>query len=757
MATSLTADIPVGDLQFYDNYVPALAAGKWRITVGHTLAGVDTGQLGATQNLVVSAPQFAMDTTTVLNQYPPAGSTGQYAQVLPHIVLNDPLLPWERALTGSSDTQPWLALLVLGEDEIIGGTGSPTRTQTGTVTSFLGADAAVLKPAAVPEDDVAGTDPCTFIQLSTTLFAALTPRLTELRFLAHCRQANIADKAEQGLEQNGLFSVVVGNRFPAAPAKDGPGGRKSIAHLVSLEGLEPYLVDQPDFGAYTSVALVSLAGWTFNTVADRMQDFRGLMENLVGQEYDGSRYTPDNLWLRLPAPSAPIDTGSPAGAEAARRLADGFVPLQYQLRTGEQTFAWYRGPCVPVLTTPLTDEAPFPTSDAALVYQSEFGVFDASLATAWQTGRALALADRVFGQALYAFRQRSHQLTDSLLQRLQSDAFSAGQIAELSSNTMVQDEFLRCLSTDLLHTLGATEAARPATAPLLAGPAPAPDPDPATAVKNFLADPQAQALIADETRADLVPVATWLANLLLLSPVPFNLLVPDNRMLAPETLRFFYLDDNWLRALTDGAVSIGMQSSRDSFFTEIMGDLIHRAATTAAQAMRAQRIGVDPPAAEVAENLISGFLLRSAVVSGWPNLAVRGGLTDGGNLRILRMDRLADDLLICLFSGVPDYVEFAEPQEGFRFGVDDDGNLPMRQPLSGDSVPLGTQLATPLPLVPGSLRAGGDNVLDVAAAVRQVQHALSQAGVAVPDFGPADFALQMVKSPEAIRFTSRTT
>jgi hypothetical protein len=753
VATPLTTDLPVGDLQFYDNYIPGLIAGhEYRITVGHTLDGVETGVLSATQHLAVSAPQFAMDTTTVLNQYPPGGSTGQYAHVLPHIVLNDPLLPWERPLRAPG-RPPWLALLVLGEDEIIGGDGSPTRTQTGTVNSFLSADPAVLKPAVTPAVDITGTDPCHFIQLATGVFPALTPRLTELRFLAHCRQSNVSDKAEQGLEPNGLFSVVVGNRFPATPKAGDVGAHKSIAHLVSLEGLEPYLVEQPGFGAYTSVALVSLASWTFNTVADQLQDFRGLMENLVGHEYDGTTYAPANLWLRLPAP--PIDTSTPAGAEASHRLVDGFVPLSYQFRTGEHTFAWYRGPCVPVLTTPLPDGTRFATSDSALIYQDEFGVFDGSLATAWQTGRSLALADRAFGQALYDFRQRGHRLTDSLLQRLRSDAFSASQISELRSNTMVQDEFLRYLSADLLTSLGSATATATATGPgptpLRAGPRSAPDPDPTTAVKNFLADPRVPALIADETQADLVPVATWLANLLLLYPVPFNVLVPDNRMLTPETLRFFYLDDTWLRALTDGAVSIGLQSSRDSFFTEIMGDLVFRAANTAAQAIRARRIGVDPPAVEVSENLVSGFLLRSAVVSGWPNLAVRGGPTDGGNLRILRLDRLADDVLIGLFWGVPNYVEFAEPQEGFRFGTDDDGYLPIRQPLAGGAQPLGTQLGPPLPL---TLRTGS-TVVDVNTAVQQVNDALSAAQVAVPDFGPGDFALQMVKSPEAIRFTSQ--
>jgi hypothetical protein len=148
------------------------------------------------------------------------------------------------------------------------------------------------------------------------------------------------------------------------------------------------------------------------------------------------------------------------------------------------------------------------------------------------------------------------------------------------------------------------------------------------------------------------------------------------------------------------------------------------------------------------------FLLRSALVSGWPNLAVRGSMDKGDDLRVLRMERLADDLLICLFSGVPDHIELAEPQEGFRFGVDDDGNLPMRQPVSGGKAPMGSQLDTPLRLVPDSLRPGGDNVLDVAMAVRLIRKALPGE---VADFGPADFALQMVKSPEAIRFTSRTS
>lgn len=756
MATSLTPDLPPGDLQFYASYEPALEAGNWRLSVSHTLTGIDTGTLGATQELVVSAPQFAMDPTSVLNQYPPAGTTGQYGQVLPHIVLTDPLLPWERALPGAPAGTPWLALLVLQDDELIGATDSPTRTRTSTVADFLAADPAVLKPTAVKADDVASTDPCTFIELPSSKFPALTPRLADLPYLAHCRQSTITDKAEQGLPANGLFSVVVGNRFPPVPPTGSAGSQKSIVHLVSLEGLADYLVDVPEFGSHTSVALVSLASWTCNSRADSLQDFRGLMEQLVGQEYDGSGYRPANLWLRMPAPAVPIATSAPAGAEAARRLDDGFVALPYRLRTGEQTFGWYRGPCVPVLTTELSPPAPYPSADSALIYQNQFGVFDASLATAWEAGRAVALSDRAFGQQLFDFRRRGHQLTDRLLQRLTSDAFSAGQIAGLSSDSMVQQEFLSLLSADLLAGLG-TVAAPAATGPRLRADLPAPDPDPTTAVKNFLADPAAQALLADLTATDLAPIARWLAKLQLLYPVPFTLLVPDARMLPPESLRFFYLDRNWQRALLDGALSIGTESSRDSFFIEIMGELIYSAADTAAASLRAAAIGVGPPPGESAQSLISGFLLRSAVVSGWPNLAVRGGMADGTDLKLVRLDHLAPDTLLGLFWGVPDYLEFAEPQEGFRFGVDDDGNLPLRQPGPG-KVPLGTQLGPPLAVRPACLRPGGDGVLDLGSRtglITTLRAALTAAGVPVPGFGPSDLALQLVKAPEAIRFTTQ--
>jgi hypothetical protein len=288
-----------------------------------------------------------------------------------------------------------------------------------------------------------------------------------------------------------------------------------------------------------------------------------------------------------------------------------------------------------------------------------------------------------------------------------------------------------------------------------------PDPDPASAVRSFLADPVTQQTITDLVRTELAPVATWLAQLLLLYPVPFTLLVPDERMLAPETLRFCYLDRNWLRALFDGATSIGLESSRDTFYHRTMHGVVHAAAQEAAWVLREERTGVPHPPGAAEDGTVSGFLLRSAVVSGWPNLAVRGTTRDGTPLGVARMDHLAPNLLLCLFWGVPDVVELSEPQEGLRFGLDDDGLVDLRQPVAGRPTPLGAQLGRTFQARPTCLRSGGD-VLDITPSaptgiVRSLQAELAAAGAPVPVLGPADLGLQLGKSPEAVQFTAQAS
>jgi len=135
-------------------------------------------------------------------------------------------------------------------------------------------------------------------------------------------------------------------------------------------------------------------------------------------------------------------------------------------------------------------------------------------------------------------------------------------------------------------------------------------------------------------------IATWFQDLELLKNVPFNYLVPDERLLPLESLRFFWVDSYWVDCLQDGAFSIGRVTKED-----LRIDVQTRS-------LRRGRA--------YADQTITGFLLRSEVVSGWPGLEIDGysepvtghNFTVSENkLKIIRRDLLSDQILLCLFAG----------------------------------------------------------------------------------------------------------
>lgn len=172
----------------------------------------------------------------------------------------------------------------------------------------------------------------------------------------------------------------------------------------------------------------------------------------------------------------------------------------------------------------------------------------------------------------------------------------------------------------------------------------------------------------------------FMARLRLLHGVPFNYLVPDAEMLPIETIRFFYIDRAWTDALVQGALSIGTISSADRAQLEAVYPHIRDEVDTAERYVR-------EPSAEKKlagdGGSITGFILRSRLVSGWPNLHVRAysrdllpddALTiaaesDPSRLKVLRLERLAPAVLLVLFDGVPAVVHIEEPRQGIQFGV----------------------------------------------------------------------------------------
>ncbi|GAA4813034.1 hypothetical protein [Streptomyces ziwulingensis] len=786
--------IPIGDIELHDHYLPALPAGDYRIEATHTLrtdpsadAHVVGGTFRAVQRFTVRAPQVALDTTAVVARQPPDSSEGRFTEVLPHLVLGDPMLPWERELRGTDRGTPWLALLVLTDDQMIGGTTAPTRAESTTVGAFLADDPEVLKPALPLESDIGQDDPCEVIRIPAAVFPEVTPRLADLPYLAHCRGANTGDRPLLGIQEDGLFAVLVAHRFPAAaPPGSPPEDRtKNIVHLVSLVGHERLLGSgTPDFQGRTSVALLSLCSWSFWAHPDGDAHFRALAEGLA-RTPDGSRpETREEMWLRLPSPYRDSDGTPAARRQVARRIGDGYVPLPYRTRSGEQTFGWYRGPLTPVLAAAVDRVATATTADALLAYDPAWGSFDVSLATAFETGRSLALADAAYVQHLITFKRATHDLVDTLYHQETSSHLPSGGGDSSGPPRSARAAFGTLLDGPLLSTLGATPA-RPRDPWSPPAPEPAPG-DPSAELDVFLRSDAARTAVTralDEDpglRERRTPVVDWLARLLLLIPVPFTRLVPDARMLPPESLRFFHTDPNWRDALIGGALGIGAQSSRDTLQDEIVAAVVRAEVAGAAARHRDTLRDAGPgdpkapgdpggprnPGAPSGPGdpggplgTVSGLLLRSALVSGWPHLAVRAVDTTGAPLPVLRMERLSSSVLLCLFNGVPATVELAEPQEGFRFGVEDDGLIPLRSllPDAGPRLPLGEQFGTDVTFdVLRHLRPSADpdvRVLDVGSLVTALNGALDRAhGTSVGTVGPADLALQLVKVPEAIRF-----
>jgi hypothetical protein len=153
-------------------------------------------------------------------------------------------------------------------------------------------------------------------------------------------------------------------------------------------------------------------------------------------------------------------------------------------------------------------------------------------------------------------------------------------------------------------------------------------------------------------------VKAWFAGLGLLNDVPYHYLVPDERELPQPSIRFFTIDPPWMAYLFDGAFSIGrVVSNRPSNDQSL-------------------RSAIPTPGP------MSGFLLRSPVVAGWPHMEVEGydvagggtsfepsGVTAANILPILRMERIAPDTLFCIFAGDLKTVDLNEKSEVIHFGV----------------------------------------------------------------------------------------
>lgn len=655
----------------YDHYVPGAKAGSYTLRVeGKLQANAQSKPAyreSQTLQFVLDAPRFRLEAKGEVHACsPPRGGNGDYARQLPHIVLQKRALPWERALDSKSTsaddrTLPWLALIVLTNDEVVADGARMYEMQAG--------DLVAPQPTLVgPRLDISAAEiqeMALVLELSSGLFRAVCPRIPELRSLVHVRRISVEDKHDGLGEHESNFAIVMANRLVQ------PGA--NLVLLVSLEGWREWLEKPNSDTTEQRVRVVVLHSWTF-TCASGDHSFSAQIKSLdVAMHADHDTRVGDD------APAL------------QSMLSRGYSPIAYEPDGAQRTIAWYRGPLAPVLDRPFeSDRFPFSSADAALVLDEPTGMFEISLASAYQLGRLLALSSASFGKALMHWNHGK-----------QRDAM---ENPDAPPRGFYLDEMSRYAAS---HQL---------------------DDEDATAFMD-----------------DVKVVSQWLTQLRRLRFVPFWYLVPAAELLPPESLRMFYLDTNWIDALTDGALSWGTSSLTTPWF--------HQAKRGDVRKYLEQLPGgfSSPNQSEVTttENEVDvvrcGFLLRSALLQEFPGLEVecwKEGLART-KCPIVRMDMLEQDLLLMIVTGQPDEILFKLPREALTLSHDEAGLRPRITDPKNENVGKRAPNAAPL-LVNDYLRQDTPNqgVLDV----RKLHDKLETPG----NMSGARFALHWVNSPDDV-------
>ena len=285
-------------------------------------------------------------------------------------------------------------------------------------------------------------------------------------------------------------------------------------------------------------------------------------------------------------------------------------------------------------------------------------------------------------------------------------------------------------------------------------------------------------IAATEPDAEMPPyMESFLAHLRLLVGVPFEYLIPDPRLLPDESIRFFYVDRSWTDRLVDGAIAVGKIGTREQAHHQA-----HSAAVNQQLDLTERIVRSIQRARDSFENLknnndqnkqpadvITGFLLRSAVVSGWPHIDVRAYSEDipepldpsdpknsTRQLVTLRLELLAPSVMIAFFQGIPQLVYLEEPHHNVQFGVNmnqvgayqidlraKDGSQIRVDPNNPNSNPV--SISVPV-------RAGQNRVVHVSG-LRRALFQQEGTNSTMPDQnGSAAFAIEVLQVPWRQRF-----
>lgn len=663
------------NLRLYASMVPQMDAGIWTVEIEQELSlnkdaqrkAVNEEKIRVRRQILVPSAVFSLTEGMVVNRCPLPGTKAAVTDCVPHIILKGPFLPWIGRCRWKEKAVPSLGLLVLTEQELReNGCGTLHRMKVKDYLGGVGRDNGVFRPDYTDIPKEMAEQECSYIRIAGPLAKKVLPHMDELSYYAHCRQVYIGNKAEMGLDRDGLFSVVMSPRVPQYI----PGQVQSYhTFLIVQDGLLREEGKDSPFQDF-----IVLDSWEFQVSGQTPYSFRRFCEDLTEKDAD-------RMLLRL---SGDIPDGA-----VKERVKEGFVPLLYHARTGDEGMCFYRSPLIPVSGKEIEKKEPFFTADAAMIYDAQSAVFDLSLACAWEAGRLSAVSDQVYVRQILALRKKAQQIADVLFSRMLSRAAESGkkdtldrpeEFAQSARKELEQlgkeewdgllqggkdaETLVMALNRTGWDTIGQGEGLM-----RLAGEASCITGEVMTEtevlVRAFLKENYM--LLLPLLEEETAPLAAWLGKLLLLYPVPQDYLLPHPQLLPRESVRFFYLDENWQRAAFDGAVSLGLDSSRQADFNCVMERILYESTRKEMLAYRAALYGETVPGDDGGPK--GGFMIRSHLVSSWPTLSLQAYDKEGKKLAILRMQHLAGETLLCILDGIPARIQVEEPGESLQMKI----------------------------------------------------------------------------------------
>jgi hypothetical protein len=576
------------------------------------------------QTFTVTGERFALKPADVIGVFPPANSNGDHANVLPHVVLNRSTLPWEREIyklpKGAKranptegyaiDTAPWMFVITLDDD---GSACLNTKTidlgptlhahQTGTPGTLYGDQSVSFWHESYVTGEGEGgekeDDRVTVVDLPPQRVLHQIPTAKELHFMAHARQR----LSEQLAETDAEHAVVLGARLPNPRIG-------SVSYLVSMECR--YVDGQFWSDPGKDIRFVVLKSWKYRCPDEASYQ---LTDKILAAL--AAKLKPETAKAIAAMKPAVLGVEIVGKEEFEARLGD-IDPADKHVITGKSRFKSlsFKGLLMAlnkgVLTVPPEILQPAARTDAAaLEFLGKGNVLmphhfrnGAVSGSGYRSPLAPGKVTHVTG--LERVRASDHLLGQDPKTRMLDTTYAAAW--QLGRAMMLGSKVTALALFDWKRRLSHARKAPKGRKPHL----------PFGRLPNALSPPR--------------ELRHWIYETSLLAGVPFHYLVPEPIMLPKESIRFFDMDRAWIECMLDGAFSIGRLNSND-----MEAEAGHDAPLTMARhAMTTQTLP---------RGAVSGALVRSQVIAGWPKLQVDAVaiLHDAASMALERVEAALSD------------------------------------------------------------------------------------------------------------------